>query len=101
MSHRFSRGKLWRHRFVIWPGRVKARLKNVWRMNSTVWGWLMGPFVDAWLKVHPEDVARARRFVLGLETHLDDGAVGSISEIFDAEAPYQQRGCVAQAWSVA
>jgi predicted glycogen debranching enzyme len=69
--------------------------------QGTVWGWLIGPFVDAWLKVYPDDVAHARRFVLGFETHLNDGAIGSISEIFDAEAPYQQRGCVAQAWSVA
>ncbi|MFN7927969.1 MAG: amylo-alpha-1,6-glucosidase [Blastocatellia bacterium] len=69
--------------------------------QGTVWGWLIGPFVDAWLKVHPDDTEGARRFVQGFEPHLNEGCVGSISEIFDAEQPYTQRGCVAQAWSVA
>jgi predicted glycogen debranching enzyme len=69
--------------------------------QGTVWGWLIGPFVDAWLKVHPDDAEGARRFVTGFEPHLNEGCVGSISEIFDAEQPYTQRGCVAQAWSVA
>jgi glycogen debranching enzyme len=69
--------------------------------QGTVWAWLIGPFVDAWLKVYPEDRRSARRFVEGFNKHLDEGAIGSISEIFDAEEPYHQRGCVAQAWSVA
>ena len=69
--------------------------------QGTVWGWLIGPFVDAWLKVHPDDIAGARQFVAALEAHLCDGAIGSISEIFDAEPPFTQRGCIAQAWSVA
>jgi predicted glycogen debranching enzyme len=50
--------------------------------QGTVWGWLIGPFVDAWLKVHPEDRKGA-------------------SEVFDAEEPFTPRACVAQAWSVA
>lgn len=69
--------------------------------QGTVWAWLIGPFVDAWLKVHPEDKAGARRFLDGFEHHLNEACVGSISEIFDAEAPFTPRGCVAQAWSVA
>jgi predicted glycogen debranching enzyme len=69
--------------------------------QGTVWAWLIGPFVDAWLKAHPEDAARARSFLEGFATHLDEACVGSISEIFDAEPPYTPRGCVAQAWSVA
>jgi predicted glycogen debranching enzyme len=69
--------------------------------QGTVWGWLIGPFVDAWLKVHPEDADGARRLLEGFEQHLTEACVGSISEIFDAEAPYVPRGCVAQAWSVA
>ena len=69
--------------------------------QGTVWGWLIGPYVDAWLRVHPEDIAGARRLLDGFEAHLDEACVGSISEIFDAEAPYTPRGCVAQAWSVA
>ena len=69
--------------------------------QGTVWAWLIGPFVDAWLKVHPQDLAGARHFLDGLIKHLDQGCVGSISEVFDAEEPYTQRACIAQAWSVA
>jgi hypothetical protein len=69
--------------------------------QGTVWGWLIGPWVDAWLRVHPADVPQARRFVDGLVTELDTFGLGSIAEIFDAEAPYTPRGCIAQAWSVA
>ncbi len=68
--------------------------------QGTVWAWLIGPFVDAWLKVYPDDRAGARRIVEGFEPHLTDACVGSISEIFDAEPPFVPRGCVAQAWSV-
>ncbi len=69
--------------------------------QGTVWGWLIGPFIDAWLKVHPGDRAAARRFLEGFVPHLNEACVGSISEIFDAEAPFTPRGCIAQAWSVA
>ena len=69
--------------------------------QGTVWGWLVGPFVDAWLKVHPDDRAGARKCLEGFEAHLSDAGVGTLSEIFDAEAPYTPRGCVAQAWTVA
>jgi predicted glycogen debranching enzyme len=69
--------------------------------QGTVWAWLIGPFIDAWLKVHPEDRLGARRFLDGLVPHLDEACIGSISEIFDAEPPYTPRGCIAQAWSVA
>ena len=69
--------------------------------QGTVWGWLIGPFVDAWLKTFPGDRAGARRFLVGLEKELSEACLGTISEIFDAEAPFNPRGCVAQAWSVA
>jgi predicted glycogen debranching enzyme len=69
--------------------------------QGTVWAWLIGPFIDAWLKLHPGDRAGARKFLAGFGPHLDESCVGSISEIFDAEAPYTPRGCIAQAWSVA
>ncbi len=69
--------------------------------QGTVWAWLIGPYVDAWLKVHPGSPSAARRFLEGFVPHLDQACIGSISEIFDAEAPYTPRGCVAQAWSVA
>ena len=69
--------------------------------QGTVWAWLIGPFVAAWRKVHPGDDAGARHFLDGLLAHLGDFGVGSIAEVFDAEAPYTARGCIAQAWSVA
>ena len=69
--------------------------------QGTVWGWLIGPTVDAWLRAHPGDTDRARGLLDGLIAHLDEAGAGSISEVFDAEPPYAARGCIAQAWSVA
>jgi len=69
--------------------------------QGTVWAWLIGPFIDAWLKVHPGDFEAAGKFLDGFERHLGDACIGSISEIFDAEPPFTPRGCIAQAWSVA
>ncbi len=69
--------------------------------QGTVWAWLIGPLIDAWLKVYPEDFAGARRLLEGFVPHLNQACIGSISEIFDAEPPYTPRGCIAQAWSVA
>ncbi len=69
--------------------------------QGTVWGWLIGPFIDAWLKVNPDDRAGARRWLEASLPHLDQACVGQISEVFDAEAPFTPRGCIAQAWSVA
>jgi predicted glycogen debranching enzyme len=69
--------------------------------QGTVWAWLIGPFVDAWLRCHPDDRDGARSMLHGLAAHLDEFGVGSVAEIFDAEEPYAARGCIAQAWSVA
>jgi predicted glycogen debranching enzyme len=69
--------------------------------QGTVWPWLIGPFIDAWLRVHPDDRAGARRFLEGFVPHLGEACSGSISEVFDAEEPFTPRGCIAQAWSVA
>jgi predicted glycogen debranching enzyme len=69
--------------------------------QGTVWAWLVGPFVDAFLRVHPGDRAGARRFLEAFGPSLDEHGVGSLSEIFDAEPPFTPRGCIAQAWSVA
>ncbi len=69
--------------------------------QGTVWAWLIGPYVDCLLKVHPDEHETALRTLQGFVPHLDEACVGSISEIFDAEAPYYPRGCIAQAWSVA
>jgi glycogen debranching enzyme len=77
------------------------RARDMAYHQGTAWAWLAGPFIDAWLKVHPDDLAPARTLVDGLLAHLDVACVGSISEVFDAEAPFTPRGCFAQAWSVA
>ncbi len=69
--------------------------------QGTVWAWLIGPWIDAWLKVHPDDRAGARRFLEGCIAALDSFGLGTIGEIFDAAPPYTPRGCIAQAWSVA
>jgi len=69
--------------------------------QGTVWSWLIGPFIDAWLKVYPGEQHHARGLLHGLAAHLGQACVGSVSEIFDAKAPFGPRGCIAQAWGVA
>jgi predicted glycogen debranching enzyme len=69
--------------------------------QGTVWGWLIGPFIDAYLKLYPPHHEQAREFIKGFTHHLNEGCIGSVSEIFDAEPPFTPRGCIAQAWSVA
>jgi predicted glycogen debranching enzyme len=68
--------------------------------QGTVWGWLIGHYVDATMKVN-SDKGAARALLKGLEDHLEHSGVGQISEIFDATEPFRPRGCIAQAWSVA
>ncbi len=72
--------------------------------QGTVWPWLIGPFVEAWLRVRGStQAARAearRRFLAPLYTHLGEAGLGHISEIVDAEAPHVPRGCPFQAWSL-
>jgi predicted glycogen debranching enzyme len=69
--------------------------------QGTVWPWLIGPFIDAWLRVHPEETGAALPLLTAFSEHLSDAGIGTVSEIFDAEPPYAPRGCIAQAWSVA
>jgi len=69
--------------------------------QGTVWPWLIGPFIDAWLRLYPTRQAEARELLAGLVPQLGEACLGTISEIFDADQPYTPRGCVAQAWSVA
>src|SRR5205814_4902393 len=72
--------------------------------QGTVWPWLIGAFVDAWVWIHknsPAAVLEARReYLQPLLDHLEDAGLGHISEIADAEAPHTPRGCPFQAWSV-
>ncbi len=69
--------------------------------QGTVWAWLIGPYIDAWVKTYPEERTNVSKLLHGFETHMNDAGIGSISEIFDAEPPFTPRGCIAQAWSVA
>ncbi len=71
---------------------------------GTVWPWLMGPFLTAYVKVHnrrPEALAQAAQWLKHFEEHFNEAGLGHISEIADAEYPHTPRGCIAQAWSVA
>ena len=68
--------------------------------QGTVWGWLIGSFALAHLRVYG-DRDRALSFLEPIADHLNNAGLGSISEIFDGDAPFQPRGCIAQAWSVA
>ncbi|MFW6065212.1 MAG: amylo-alpha-1,6-glucosidase, partial [Planctomycetota bacterium] len=72
--------------------------------QGTVWAWLIGPYIEAYLKVHDrndEAVAQARRWLEPFDGHLSEAGLGFISEIFDGDPPHTPRGCIAQAWSVA
>src|SRR5207237_1796339 len=60
--------------------------------QGTVWAWLIGPYVDAWVHTYPEDRATAHQILEGFSNHLSEACIGSISEIFDAEPPYTPRG---------
>ena len=81
---------------------------GVWERDSayhqgTVWAWLMGPFITAYVKAHGRG-KKARRqaagWLDGFRAHLSEAGLGQVSEIFDAEPPHTPRGCIAQAWSV-
>jgi glycogen debranching enzyme len=72
--------------------------------QGTVWPWLVGPFISAYVQVNggtPESRRCARDLLRGIEQHLTEAGLGQISEIFDGDAPHHPRGCIAQAWSVA
>ena len=72
--------------------------------QGTVWPFLLGPFVTAWVKTYGDSAAvrrDARMLLDGLFEHVGDACLGQVSEIFDGQFPHRARGCVAQAWSVA
>jgi predicted glycogen debranching enzyme len=69
--------------------------------QGTVWAWLIGPFIDAWLKVHPEEKTASRKFLERFPESMNENGIGTISEVFDAREPHTAGGCIAQAWSVA
>lgn len=72
--------------------------------QGTVWAYLLGAFVTAWIKTHegrPGARKKARDLFEGIERHLGEAGLGQVSEIFDGDPPHRPRGCFAQAWSVA
>lgn len=72
--------------------------------QGTVWPWLMGPFVSAYLRVHArsaESRARVAGWLWTLQSFMDDEGTGQLPEVFDGDAPHRAGGCIAQAWSVA
>ncbi|MBW4619576.1 MAG: amylo-alpha-1,6-glucosidase [Cyanosarcina radialis HA8281-LM2] len=68
--------------------------------QGTVWGWLIRPFILAHLRVF-NDIVQARQLLEPMSHHLLNAGLGTISEIFDGNAPMKPKGCIAQAWSVA
>ncbi len=68
--------------------------------QGTVWGWLMGPFVLAHLRVY-NNPEIARSFLEPIGKQITTAGLGTLSEIFDGDAPFNPRGCIAQAWTVA
>ncbi len=82
------------------------RARDMVYHQGTVWPWLIGPFISAYVKVRISQgnpaIARdeARGFLAPFREHLRQAGLGSISEIADGDAPHTPRGCPAQAWSV-
>ena len=73
--------------------------------QGTVWSFLLGPFVESFLKVNGfsrKSKKKAAEYIQPLLKHLtEDGCLGSVSEIFDGDKPHKPKGCFAQAWGVA
>jgi predicted glycogen debranching enzyme len=72
--------------------------------QGTVWPWLMGPFVTAYLRVQnysPAALEQAKSWLAAFEKHIREAGVGQVSEVFSGDPPHQPGGCIAQAWSVA
>jgi predicted glycogen debranching enzyme len=91
------------------PGYAGRYEGSPWARDSvyhqgTVWPWLIGPFVEAWVRVRGDTPAARReareKFVAPLLTHLDAAGLGHVSEITDADPPFTPRGCPFQAWSL-
>ncbi|MBV9104854.1 MAG: glycogen debranching enzyme family protein [Verrucomicrobia bacterium] len=91
------------------PGYVPRYEGDAWHRDSayhqgTVWPWLIGPFIEAWVRVRgntreAKELAR-KQFLEPLLYHLDQAGLGHVSEIADAAPPHTPRGCPFQAWSL-
>ncbi len=72
--------------------------------QGTVWAWLIGPFLNAYVRVNegsPAARKQAAKWIEPFSRHLSEAGLGQISEVFDGDAPHNPGGCIAQAWSVA
>ena len=83
-----------------------SRSRDMAYHNGTIWPWLLGPFISAYVKVKGTDDATRRfaleNFVLPLfSVSINQAGLGTVSEIYDCDPPNEPRGCIAQAWSVA
>jgi predicted glycogen debranching enzyme len=76
------------------------RLRDSAYHQGTVWGWLLGPFALAYFRVY-HDRSAALRFLEPLAQQIHAYGLGTLGEIFDGDAPFAPRGCIAQAWTVA
>lgn len=69
--------------------------------QGTVWSWLLGPYVDVMMRVSGDHAYRlSQKVIYNFAYHLEESCIGSVSEIFDGDAPHHPRGCIAQAWGV-
>ena len=87
------------------PGYLGTYTGNPWQRDAayhmgTVWSWLLGPFARAHFRVH-HDARFALSLLEPIAQHVNSACIGTVSEIFDGDAPHTARGCFAQAWSVA
>lgn len=70
--------------------------------QGPVWSWLLGAYIEAWMKTKGKEYkAQATTIINAFSSHLNEGCIGSVAEIFDGDEPHYPRGCVAQAWGVA
>jgi predicted glycogen debranching enzyme len=87
------------------PNYLGSYAGNPWQRDAayhmgTAWAWLLGPFVRAHFRVHG-DARQAQSLLEPIAQHINAACIGTVSEIFDGDAPHSARGCFAQAWSVA
>jgi glycogen debranching enzyme len=87
------------------PDYLGSYAGNPWQRDAayhmgTAWAWLLGPFVRAHFRVYG-DARQAQSLLEPIAQHIDAACAGTVSEIFDGDAPHNARGCFAQAWSVA
>ena len=69
--------------------------------QGTVWAWLLGPYITAACRYETTGREESRALIQNMVNHLSDAGLGTISEVFDGDAPHEPRGCIAQCWSVA